>query len=86
MVYFHSVSAVIFLAVLLLYPFIRTCEATLIASSKINYCGRDNFGIDPKQLSGKRCSKKFVVALTVENGKVNVILFYDSIKSIAFVM
>ena len=45
-------------------------DATLIASSKIIQCGRENINTDPKELDGKRCDRKFVVALTVENGKV----------------
>lgn len=48
--------------------------ATLIASSEINICGRDRLDFEPKQLDSKVCKKKFVVALTVENGKVSYII------------
>ena len=46
-------------------------NATLIASSKIRLCGRDNLEIEPKFINGRRCEKKFIVALTVENGQVS---------------
>lgn len=49
----------------------RMSNATLISSSKIVICGRETIDADPKELDGKRCSRKFVVALTVENGKVS---------------
>ncbi len=74
MVCFPAVtSAAILLVSFVLYQYIWTGEATLIASSEVNLCGRDKLGIEPRQLDGKKCSKKFVVALTVENGKVSTI-------------
>jgi hypothetical protein len=60
-----------FLAIAFYLEFILHSNATLIASSKIVNCGRKNVGLDPRKLDNKRCSKKFVVALTVENGQVN---------------
>ena len=48
-----------------------TLDATLIASSKVVLCRRGNENTEPKQLDGKRCEKKFIVALAVENGKVS---------------
>ena len=59
-------SAVLFLFCTFLQ---RPTEATLVASSKVNICGREQLDVEPKQLNGEKCSKKFVVALTVENGK-----------------
>lgn len=52
-----------------------TCDASLIASSKILLCSRKNASVEPKQLDGEVCNKKFVIALTVENGKVNVFFY-----------
>lgn len=50
------------------------CNATLIASSKVRLCGRDDATVEPKQLDNKKCNKKFVVTLVVENGRVSLFL------------
>lgn len=47
------------------------CDTTLIASSEIQYCARKSTNIQPKNLDGKLCNKKFVIALAVENGQVS---------------
>ena len=46
-------------------------NATLIASSKVRLCGRGDTGLEPQKLDRKKCHKKFVIALAVENGKVS---------------
>lgn len=52
-------------------------NATLISSSKVRLCGRDNLDAEPTLLDGTACDRKFVVALTVENGQVLKNLFYS---------
>ena len=53
-----------------LLSYILSTDATLIASSKLLNCGRGGTGVDPRKLNNRRCSKKFVIALAVENGQV----------------
>lgn len=60
-----------FLSAIVIYLFMdHESDATLIASSKIRLCSRKNTEIEPTSLDHKKCAKKFVVALAVENGKV----------------
>lgn len=59
--------------VLILLLFTWCCDAALIASSRIQLCGRKSALVEPKNLNGKECQRKFVVTLTVENGKVRAV-------------
>ena len=53
---------------LLLFASVCVVDGSLIASSKVQVCKK--LTSEPLTRSGENCDKKFVVALSVRNGKV----------------
>ena len=63
------------LILLLLFLLVVSCivvQGSLIASSKVQICRRSTS--EPLSRAGDYCDKKFVVALSVRNGQVKLLL------------
>lgn len=67
----YQYSSKLFVLLLLLAVSFSVVQSSLVASSKVQICKK--LSSEPLSRAGDYCDKKFVVALSVRNGKVTIV-------------